>query len=299
MQASAAEQLELTDVLKNYAQTQDKIRSYISKEYVCNKANNFDPRRSVDLRGVTKHMSREVRYDGRRVKEIRRVWGYVNKRFPNLPKEKATYISHTWNGRKHYQYQPNMIPGRPPRLIIDPNKDDDYDALPKTNNHFDDKVKGRRIDSVIKACPKAALRPELERVNAIDCYVIDAVSETGAKYKVWIDPVHGYNIARLDILTGEGTEEYGRACKQVTRFKQVDGVWLAVEIQEQYESKLSEWEFDGIVTCKRTIDLNPDHDLLGSFSLDEVENGTVVRVKGVSGISYIWQDGKLVPPRWE
>jgi hypothetical protein len=42
------------------------------------------------------------------------------------------------------------------------------------------------------------------------------------------------------------------------------------------------------------VHLNPDHDAPGSFLPDDIRNGAKVYIRGIKGVTYTWQDGKVV-----
>ena len=70
-----------------------------------------------------------------------------------------------------------------------------------------------RIDSVLRKADTISVRKETEQVGESDCFVIDA-NAGGGKYTVWIDPKHGYNIAKGRVQR-ENAVPYGRPQWQV------------------------------------------------------------------------------------
>ena len=119
----------------------------------------------------------------------------------------------------------------------------------------------------------------MEEIGKSDCYVIEADTKHG-KYTLWVDPSHGYNIAKAEIKRNE-IQYYnnwnGAAPKDVrqfysqkdVRFKKVQDVWIPVEghVEQSTYSPRGDAliELHHVVT---DITLNPDHDSLGSFELD-------------------------------
>jgi len=53
------------------------------------------------------------------------------------------------------------------------------------------------LDVILKKSSNIELFPDMEKVNGFDYYVIEAVTPHG-KYKLWIDPEHGYNVAKAE-----------------------------------------------------------------------------------------------------
>ena len=96
-----------------------------------------------------------------------------------------------------------------------------------------------------------------------------------------------------------------RTYLDVLQFKQVDDIWVPVEVKAGYHRTIGSQEYymDEHVHYKRTkIILNPDHDKLGSFAdpifedpnnEPELKNGTQVKLNRLKA-KYIWQDGKVV-----
>ena len=156
-----------------------------------------------------------------------------------------------------------------------------------------------RIDSILRKADNISLRQKTERVGNSQCYVIDAVTKRG-KYMVWIDPEHGYNIAKIELQKRKG-DLIGSSERvkigmlfllENVRFEKTDDVWVPVEADmKQYQDdriSIIKWHH------KRTkMTLNPDHDALGSFVADDISDGTTVKVLGYPRI-YEWQNGNTV-----
>ena len=82
-------------------------------------------------------------------------------------------------------------------------------------------------------------------------------------------------------------------------FKQVDGVWIPTEFI--YEADVvypAQYEMTGQTHGKITEFLiNPDHEALRSFELDDYHDGsTVIYFENDRSLSgrYVWKDGKVV-----
>jgi hypothetical protein len=165
-----------------------------------------------------------------------------------------------------------------------------------------------RIDKILRRANGVYIRQKMDKVGNSECYVIEADIKDG-KYTIWIDPAHGYNIARAEIRKTKGDLAFGKPLGagfsisqsyKVARFEQVDGIWLPMETYSQGESKWPGGHFSkGKGNSKITLAvLNPDHQALGSFVLDEVPNGATVYIEGHKStkglIKYTWLDGKVV-----
>ncbi|OHB59492.1 MAG: hypothetical protein A2167_01330 [Planctomycetes bacterium RBG_13_46_10] len=161
-----------------------------------------------------------------------------------------------------------------------------------------------RIDQVLRGANTISVRDKMEQVDDSQCYVIDAVAKSG-RYTVWIDPQYGYNIAKLDILKRENDwmhgrrivkgEEYFSSLKNMN-FKKINDMWVPMESDYRLSTQLPKghWAKPQKHIERTEVILNPDHDALGSFITDDILNGTEVLIAEVEGISYTWQDGKVI-----
>jgi hypothetical protein len=183
-----------------------------------------------------------------------------------------------------------------------------------------------RIDSILRQSDSLSVRPDLDQIGSVKCYVVDAVSKHGT-YTVWFDPEHGYGIAKAIVYKGLEDLRWGRPrssrtnsteVMQNVRFERVNGIWFQME----YEW-LSKKEYEDRTQFSRTqykviyLDVNPNHNDLGSFSLDGlgIQNGTRIKIVEepgkTLGIERTWQEGKkfvvdklegrirYVPEDWE
>jgi hypothetical protein len=148
--------------------------------------------------------------------------------------------------------------------------------------------------------------------------VVEADTKYG-RYKLWLDPEHGYHLAKMRHSASgkEGNYYYERkmperrtikAYLDNVRFEKIDGIWVPVEadagedLRNQPPSSYFAFSIYDYHYKRTDIILNPDHDKLGSFANPIFEdpsndplliNGTRVRLSGVA-IRYIWQDGTLI-----
>jgi hypothetical protein len=157
-----------------------------------------------------------------------------------------------------------------------------------------------RIDLRLREANAISVRDKTVDVCGSDCYVIEARINRG-EYRLWIDPEHGYNIAKIEIERGEGDagplKRFSFSLSDV-RFRKVQDIWLPVKghVEDRFEYRSGHYCTDSYELEIKEIVLNPDHDVLGSFVLDDVPNGAKVSVMGVKG-KYRWQDGEVVDER--
>ena len=151
----------------------------------------------------------------------------------------------------------------------------------------------------------------MEQVNGTDCYVIDAKTRRG-QYTIWLNPEKGYNFSRATVVrqTGDliwhksrlGADSVNKFSIENTQFTQVDGVWVPVTAKMEYDYKLPD---GGHVQHNKDVELisiliDPDHDALDSFSVDDIKDGAKAIIRGVRGVDCTWRDGKVVDKNgWE
>ena len=319
----------VSELLDKFAETQDKLQSYIIKSESWSDFN-------LKTLGRKRRISRicEVRYDGtqkqgNRVKLCKLMWGRVGSR--DVSKDAPVYTSWLWDGENYMRY--SGVPKGNAKRDVCPGKVRPYmsgkDEI--ANGRLTSRMYGTaltgylsgsedRVEKVLREARNISVRRRTERVGGVKCYVVDADSKHG-KHTLWIDPEHGYNIAKaeVELLRGEGHFFYGKpfetAGKKLTlsmenvRFKEVEGIWLPVEADMRYRRA-----FGGIGqrsdsrTHVKIIEvlLNPDHEALGSFTPHDIPDGAEVTayVDLNSGFitawdpKYRWQsDAKLVVDR--
>ena len=160
---------------------------------------------------------------------------------------------------------------------------------------------GERIDLLLKKVNNVRLLNEMEEINKVKCYVIEA-GDANDSYKVWIDPEHGYNIAKATSkieIRGARLETRVGSIKNV-RFTQIGKLWVAMEVDVYGRSDYLNGDFmEADVHYKRIkIELNPDHQRLPSFTVDNIRNGARVWYsESMLDAEYTWQDGKIVPKK--
>jgi hypothetical protein len=147
---------------------------------------------------------------------------------------------------------------------------------------------GERVDQVLRDAQRIQVRDRLEPVGRSRCYVVDAVTKRG-KYTIWIDPKHGYNIAKAEVFREARqcdavfTESWKGKIKMFytslsnVRFKRIQDVWVPMEADGEFDSESIRSKDWGKWHYKRTeVVLNPDHEALRSFYPDDIPTGTEV-----------------------
>jgi hypothetical protein len=157
-----------------------------------------------------------------------------------------------------------------------------------------------RIDAELTKAKTMSIQADMEEVNDSRCYVLTAQSKD-SKYKIWIDPEHGYNISKAEISRDFIDVHKPQEVSLFTylrnvRFERVGNVWVPMGADYGFDRRYLKGDFEKEDHhCKRTkFILNPDHEALGSFKTDYIRNGVRVQITGVQGIQYTWQDGKIV-----
>jgi len=312
----------VTELLDKYAETQDKQKSYISKiEIAMDIVESYRFREFKRFSGKKKRYEfEEARFDGEeRVNYRRTMWGNLSPESGFTPKTEASYTSYLWDGIDNLVSY-NRVHDQPGRAsFTDPKKMHLEYGKTMTrgcNNFLTGFVSTgvyERIDSVLRQAGTVSMQDKTEQVNGVDCYVIDSDTKYG-RYSVWIDPEHGYNIAKLkhiregDDLWVKG-ETMGKNHKilvafEILRFEKIDGVWVPMEAKTKYRRDFppvrgigGNWSKNNSHVKRIEMVLNPDHDALGSFVLDDIRDGAMVHMYSTPGIKYTWQDGKLVDER--
>lgn len=302
------------DMIDSYDRARNKLKSFIVK------SETYYPGRTITLPGGRKILNEgihpstvEKRTDGTRF--------YVCKRnstafmlFPQ-PAIPGDFKSRTrvWDGRFYYSYSSHSercIERRARELVLTDKKRRErvFDRMrgnitiyadandPRVKQMIDEDrpviAPGLGIPSTFRKVAGLSLCPETEVINGSKCRIIEAhVGQR--KYKIWIDPAHGYNAAKV-IWWAAGKKRY---MSWNIRFKSFEGVWLPVENDFQFfnsDGKIPE----GKNRFKLTkVVINPDHDALKSF-LPVPKEDSVVRVSGCENIcetdEYRWRKGKLV-----
>ena len=285
--------LTVSELLDKYAETQDKIQSFrIVTETQAKGATNHPISTS---RGKTQYkvFHSDLAYDGERISNRLDRWLNMDSP-PDKPLSKNhkayNYMRSLWDGKYAFSYTTGSV-DHVGTLSINTGPYAKANAtIARSGAGF---IMGilsgdsERIDTILRKAKGIHVRQQMDKVGDSQCYVIEADIRHG-KYTLWIDPAHGYNIARAEVRKKQGNLAAGKplgagfsisSSFKVTRFEQVDGMWLPMEAYLTSGSKWPGGHFSkGTSHVKRTsVTLNPDHEALGSFVLDDVPDGAKVR----------------------
>jgi hypothetical protein len=302
------------ELLDKYAETQDKLQSFIVKfENTRYHASTSLPGRLPRLGPSEPKGYHEYRFDGKRSKRLFCMWGHVGMSPEFTPKDRAKYGSRLWDGETFFQYGGQEKHASSPFGSVTQitNFKDNIEEGRKTFCHAYLMLRGyfygdyERVDSIVRDADTISVQDNTQSIGASDCYVINAVTKHG-KYKLWIDPAHGYNIAKAiarktrgdlnshGLLKGKAKALF--SMKNV-RFKKIEGLWVPMEADtysSQTWSKGEFWKSSGHIKRTEFI-LNPDHDALGSFLPDDIRDGAPVSlINGVRTKGYTWRNGEPV-----
>jgi len=273
------------ELLNKYEETQNKQQSYKCKwKIIANmNAKLSEPPYSA-LSGKSRKIQLiECRYDGNRYAERIHKWGNIRSSKIFIPKDRGPYNSILWDGRMYYNYVATV--DKPGRLGIYGSIED----LSNKNTRNNHKINSRFgpcsglvnvYDLNLRKIPTLSVRDKTEKIKGIDCYVIEA-ADKNVKYALWIDPEHGYNTAQWQL-------EYSNMNLHVSlenvRFQRIDNVWIIVKGIVNRREYFRNGDFTSETKhCELTeMILNPDHDALDSFCLDDVLDGAIVLFHGKS-----------------
>ena len=301
----------VSELLDKYAETQDKLKSFIVK---------FERTRyhaSTSLSGRLPRLGpseptgfNEVRFDGKRRKWLFCMWEHVGMSPEFTPRDKAKYGSRLWDGETFFQYGGQEKHASFPFGSVTQitNFKDNIEEGRKTHSHARFNLRGyfygdyERVDSILRHADTISVRDNTQSIGGSDCYIINAVTEYG-KYMLWIDPTHGYNIAKAIARKTRGDLWSHRILKgkakilfsmKNVRVERIDGVWVPMEADTYYSQTWSRgqfWKCSGHIKRTEFI-LNPDHDALGSFLPDDIRDGAPVSlINGVRTKGYRWRNG--------
>lgn len=296
---------DVSELLDKYAENQDMLQSWFLK---------YETSSETDIAGKErrkKYHSGELRFDGNRMSN--RCYKSGDFGPTKVEKSDSIYLSLTWDGETHIKYYKS-------------NKDDpgivfyddfstaderirDWEIKSLQYNHDVSILMGiytgtfERVDKLLRDARVISVRDKTEPINGVECFVIDAETRHG-DYTIWIDPEHGYNIAKAHLrLSKEKNHLYHDKpfnIKMVTlvvhnvRFEKIEDVWVAMEADLD-EEELDDSKIRADTHLKITeLTLNPDHDALRSFVGGDVPNGTEVVIPPVLQIKYTWHDGELI-----
>lgn len=150
------------------------------------------------------------------------------------------------------------------------------------------------------------LRPELENISGVPCYVLEAMTEYG-KITAWITPDKGYNALKWSIHKSkhdffDETPVYKLeidswiAVFDSVKVQRLDNLYvttggnltLTIDYAKGHKS-VSFYKYK-----VGEVQLNPDFEAMGAFKI-YLPNGTRLFVEEHRGVRYIWQNGEIVP----
>ena len=268
------------ELLDKYAETQDQFQSFRVKI-------------STVHRGVSKElMARQpwkgrystecdARFDKSRASVHVRSWGKIN-RTDYYKKDKPYYTSELWDGENHFQY--TEAREEPVLLSIGEAKVADM-----REGVIKQKYSGKffmgyfypfsgRVDKLLRKAGNLSVRRTTEKVGRSPCYVIDGVYEKD-KYTIWIDPQHGYNIAKAVVerprSNVQGQQSFRVELKNV-RFRKIDDKWVPVSanLESRFDYQKGQYSNSSYHIKVTEMVFDPDHDALRSFVPDDIKDRT-------------------------
>jgi len=282
VQLAAAKNPTALELLDKYAETQDQFQSFrvkvsavhraVSKELMARQP--WKARYSTECDG---------RFDKSRASVRVRSWGKINQT-DYYKKDKPYYISDLWDGENHFQYTEACE--EPVHLSIGEAK-----VTNMREGVIKQKFSGKffmgyffpfseRVDSILRKSGSLSVRRTTERMGRSLCYVIDGVHEKD-KYTIWLDPEHGYNIAKAVVERPRSNVpdpfSFRVELKNV-RFKKIDGKWVPVSanLENRFDYQNGQYSNSSYHIKVTEMVFDPDHDELRSFVPDDIKDGAKV-----------------------
>jgi len=319
--AAATNRLTAEQVLARFAEMQDQVTSFIAEYEVS--------RQDVVLRTGSRRseywLAGETRYDGKRVRERDRSWGQIT---PDTArsKDKPYYRSRLFDGHWRYQYEqpfwrvedsrdPRQAAGQLllrhisaepiplPRALQEGGLYLAWGVLP--HDH-------QRIDVRLREAATLQVRDKLQVAGSAlsPCYVLEGHLPDAQHYTVWLDPAHGFQMAKGILRRTAGyrpsstytlqSGEYDLGFVEKVRFAKNGDVWVPVEAVGGLDNVRKGYRSSMRFQLKTTrFLLNPDHEHLRSFVPDDIRNGTAVYAQGRTNargsiVRDEWRDGHVV-----
>ena len=298
LQTLATEHPSVLELLDKYAQTQNKLKSFISEE--TSEWKQDSPRIRAKYKGsLLKKVECKFATDGERV-HIR-----LNVQSNNAG-HGGSYWSYLWDGSSSVEYNTRRNEKYPHAIINSEKKNKNrsvailYDGSPLIG-FLGGGIEMEPVVSILRKADTISVRDKMEQAGkaASQCYVIDADTKYG-KYKVWIDPNHGYNIAKAKVKKGKRHVGLGVNHSSISfsmenvRFERPNNIWIPMECDFEHIFVYSNGQTG---TTKKhlkriNIELNPDFEAADAFMMD-IPDGTRVYIRDIDG-NYTWQDGQVV-----
>ena len=293
------------ELLDRFAENQNKLQSFVVKAEGQSKGIvNLPPQPYEEL---AIRFTSEYRFDGDR----------YSQRSHTFIHNQPSYTSNLWDGNSWYdQSRPE---GKLGRVIITarrvPRRDKARLARGKVISVWLGYFYGddERIDTILREAIKegrsVSVQEKPERIRGSNCIVINAMTKRG-RFSIWLDPEKGYNVVKAISEQRPGDLSYGGAplkkgdysywSLNYMQYKKEGDTWVPQKSESQINGKTSGGYFESVSKCNFTeVILDPDHEALGSFVPDDIQNGARVRISGANGRTfakskYTWQDGKVV-----
>jgi hypothetical protein len=301
-------------LLDKYADTWNRIRSFQMKGRVSNSVRStfFEKGR----RTFSYEVAFDIRFDGERLTNRTRLWGQPAPKV-EYSKDAPYYQSSLWNGRKKLSYyRTNDLKVWPNGRVTITDKAHVENVKRRGNLLRDTSLAslmgysggGTRVDALVRGADSVSVRDKTERVGGSQCHIIEANTKLG-KYTLWIDPEHGYHVAKMQVEAGPGDVLSSNVMLQknerlvdeqeTVRFREVDGVWIPVEAIRRGEREYRSGDATKTTSHVKISEvlLNPDHDAMDSFVPDDIENGAkvyIVKNEKLAPGRHTWRDSRVV-----
>ena len=296
VQLAVAKNPTVFELLDKYAETQDQFQSFRVK--VTTLRRGFSSGIMAGKPWKARYFTeRDVRFDKNRASSRSLSWGRMNPR-STFTKDKPYYVSELWDGETNFRY--TEVREEPVSIDIKKGKGSDkregiikqsYSVFSGYYYPFDG-----RVDRVLRKARNLSVRRATEKVGRSPCYVIDGVYEKD-KYTIWIDPQHGYNIAKAVVerprSNVQGLQSFRTEIKNI-RFKKIDNKWVSVSANLESRFDYNNGHYcTGTYLFKVTeMVFDPDHDAMGSFLPDDIRDGAPVSlINGVRTKGHKWRSG--------
>jgi hypothetical protein len=322
---------ELLDKIEKSQNQCDKIKSYILKYEISGQGD-------CSFMGPGKrarHEYQEYYTDGKRFYKSKKVWGNCMKGEDLfIPKDDPKLSAWLWDGKLHFfwgkssakfakHYAQRKYKKTAEREHFLKRKMTGSTTIARKNlSESRSSVKSfvglkmgylmgdvERIDKVLRQAEKLTLKNKMPVAGNSRCYVLRAKSSKYGTYEVWIDPEHGYNIAKAKLYKGPNHKKItawlvskGTTIKYQydnVKFKKIDGMWIPVEADRKYDEQYASGDYNTSAThYKRTeVVLNPEFD--EKTFVPKIPNGYSVSsifIEEDAGEkkNYTWQGGSIV-----
>lgn len=301
------------DLLDKYTQALDSTSSFIH-EYENTTQFSYQLQSGAALKGEGFRRG-QVRHDDQQAYYQEYCWGDFNSRLMDLSENEAYYRCSIQNRDMYYQNAKHLQHNAGSAA---------WRSRPESEEVNLGRIGGvapiagyigseERLDSILRQADHISVREKTETIIESECFVIEADTKYG-QYKIWLDSEHDYHPAKVVHIAKEGDYSHnhllqkGETAKtylQNVHFEQIDGVWVPMEADSGIHNNSPQGGYtkEDHHYKRANLILNPDHEKLGSFADPlhenpandpELQDGTLVRMVGLP-ISYLWQDGKLIP----